>query len=117
MARLITDHGATPFIDLFDVAKGDRIEARIKDGLKISNELVALITPWSVNRNWVWSEMAGAWALDKRFLAVLYGVTLDEIDRQHGGLAMMQPINIATIDEFDQYLQELAKRGQAADPG
>jgi len=53
MARLISDVGATPFIDVFDIKKGDRIEAKIRQGLDQANELVALLTPWSVDRNWV----------------------------------------------------------------
>ncbi len=45
MARLIAEIGATPFIDVFDIKKGDRIEARVRHGLDQSNELVAPLTP------------------------------------------------------------------------
>jgi len=62
MARLIAEAGATPFIDIFDLKKGDRIEAKILEGLDRASELIALRTPWSVDRNWVWAEMAHAWA-------------------------------------------------------
>lgn len=61
MARLISDVDATPFIDIFDIKKGDRIEAKVQQGLEQADELVALLTPWSVDRNWVWAEIAGAW--------------------------------------------------------
>ena len=71
MARLIADAGAKPFIDIFDIKKGDRIEARVQEGLGSANELVAFLTPWSVDRNWVWVEIAAAWALRKRYVGVL----------------------------------------------
>ncbi len=107
MARLIRDVGGSSFIDIFDVKKGDRIEDRIQEGLQGAEELVALLTPWSVDRNWVWAEMSAAWALRKRFVGVLYGLTIPQIDKDHGGLAMLAPTNILAIDDFDDYIREL----------
>jgi TIR domain len=110
MARLIAEAGATPFIDIFDVRKGDRIEARIQDGLDRARELIGLLTPWSVDRNWVWAEMAAAWALRRRYVGVLYGLTMDEIEKNRGGLAMLASTNCLAIDEFDHYIFELKER-------
>src|SRR5437588_377242 len=72
---------AEVFIDIFDIKSGDRIEAKVREGLAGCTELVSLLTPWSVDRNWVWSEMAGAWALGKRYVGVLYGLTIEQIDK------------------------------------
>lgn len=110
MARLIQEAGAEPFIDIFDISKGDRIEDRIRDELPRCDELVALVTPWSVERNWVWTEIAAAWILRKRFVAVLYGLTLQEIVETHGGAACLSTTNIAMLDEFGDYLGELTAR-------
>lgn len=110
MARLISDVGARAFVDIFDVAKGDRIEDRIREELPLCQELVALITPWSVERNWVWTEIASAWILRKRFVAVLYGISLQEIADRHGGAACLSTTNIAMLDEFDDYVRELSAR-------
>ncbi len=41
MARLVEEAGATPFIDIFDIQKGDRIEERIREELPKWDELVA----------------------------------------------------------------------------
>ncbi|MGL5116586.1 MAG: hypothetical protein ACRC7C_14805, partial [Beijerinckiaceae bacterium] len=54
--------------------------------------------------------IAGAWALGKRFVAVTYGVSLREIDEKYGGLACIGPTNVATLDEFDDYVSELETR-------
>jgi TIR domain len=110
MARLIAEAGGSPFIDIFDLKKGDRIEAKILEGLDQASELIALLTPWSVDRNWVWAEMAHAWALRKRYFGILYGLTMNEIETDRGGLAMLAPTNCVAIDEFDHYISELKER-------
>lgn len=118
MARLIEDVGATPFIDIFDVKKGERIESKIQQGLGEADELVALLTPWSVERNWVWAEIGGAWASGKLYVGVLYGLTMEEIEKNKGGLAVFAPTNLCVaIDEFDAYLLELRWRiSKASNP-
>jgi hypothetical protein len=65
MARLIEDSGASAFINVCDIRKGDRIEERIREELPKCDELIALLTPWSVDRNWVWTEIAAAWDYGK----------------------------------------------------
>ena len=45
MARCISDVGGDPFIDIFDVKKGDRIERKIQAELPSCKELVVLLTP------------------------------------------------------------------------
>jgi hypothetical protein len=110
----ISDAGGAPFIDIFDIKKGDRIEERVRMGIEHCAELVALLTPWSVDRNWVWTEIAAAWALKKRFVGVTYGVTIEEIERNHGGMACLGPTNVA-LDDFDEYIWELAERIHSGD--
>lgn len=118
MASNIKEHaGADVFIDIFDVQSGDRIEEKVRQGLTGCTELVSLLTPWSVDRNWVWSEMAGAWALEKRFVGVRYGLTLEEIDKNHGGLAILSPTNVIELNDFDIYLEELSERVKEAGNG
>ena len=113
MAHLIRAQGAEAFVDIFDIKKGDRIEERVRDGLDQCSELVAVLTPWSVGRNWVWTELASAWISRKRFVAVLYGLTLHDIEVSHGGLACLAPTNVTEINEFDLYLTELKTRVEA----
>ena len=98
MARSIKDVGASPFIDIFDIKKGDRIEERVREGLTQCRELIVLLTPWSVSRTWVWTEAGSAWFSDKRVIVVLYGVTLKEIDERHGGAAWLSARNVCAID-------------------
>ena len=111
MASLIVERGgAEVFIDIFDVKSGDRIEQRVHAGLTGCSELVSLLTLWSVDRNWVWGEMAGAWALKKRYVGVMFGLTLEAIEKDHGGLAMLSPTNVISLNEFETHADELGQR-------
>lgn len=74
---------------------------------------MALLTPWSVDRNWVWTEIAAAWALGKRFVGVTYGVTIEEIEKNHGGLACLGPTNLVALDDFDDYISEMSDRAKS----
>ena len=113
MARCIRDAGAEPFIDIFDIKRGDRIEARIQAELPKCDELIVLLTPWSVRRNWVWTEVGAAWGLGKRTVGILYGLTLLEIEKEYGGMAALAPTNCLGLDEFDAYISELRARIQS----
>lgn len=106
--------GAVPIVDIFDIKKGDRIDDRIREILPRCDELVALLTPWSVTRNWVWNEIGAAWILDRRIVAVLYGVTLTEIDAEKGGRACLTSRHVVLLDDFDDYIAELADRVKGA---
>ena len=110
MARCIRDGGAEPFLDIFDVKRGDRIEQRIQDELPRCDELVVLLTPWSVRRNWVWTEVGAAWGLGKRTVGVLYGLTIKDVEREYGGMAALAPTNCLGLEEFDTYISELKAR-------
>ena len=111
MARCIEiESGAEAFIDIFNIEYGDRIEERVQLGIGECNELVALLTPWSVTRTWLWTEIGGAWAGKKRVVGVLYGVTLDEIQKNHGGTACLNALNCAQINDMSIYLSQLRER-------
>lgn len=110
MARLVADAGGSPFIDIFDIEIGDRIAERVLEGTRECRELVALLTPWSVERNWVWAEIAAAWVLGKRFVGVTYGVTIEEIEKNHGGMAFLGATNLIALDDFEGYISQLAQR-------
>ena len=110
IANNIRSRGADVFIDMFDIQSGDRIEEKVHAGITGCNELISLLTPRSVSRNWVWAEIAGTWILRKRYVAVTYGLTREEINKAHGGLAMLASTNVIDINDLEKYLTELAGR-------
>jgi hypothetical protein len=108
--RIRLDSQADTFLDVKDVEKGDDIEHRVFQGMQQSDELIVLLTPWSVDRNWVWVEMGAARMLGKRIVAVLYQVSLDTIDKEKGGLTFLKSKNVVDINELEAYFLELKKR-------
>lgn len=104
------DCGAQTFLDVYDVEKGDDIEARIFEELPRCDELLVLFTPWSVDRNWLWVELGAARALNLRIVAVLYQVQLADIEREKGGSAFLRAKNLVEINELDTYFKELCAR-------
>ncbi len=102
--------GADTFLDVFDIEKGDDFEDRIFTELPKCRELIALLTPWSVDRNWVWVEIGAARALKLRVVAVMYGVTLSDLDKEKGGKAFLGSKNVVEINELGSYIAQVHKR-------
>lgn len=107
--RCIRDVGAETFIDVYDVAVGEIIEDRVFEALPTCREFVVLFTPWSVERNWLWTELGAARALNLRIVPVLYRTTLNEIDAG-GGAVFLRARNVVELNGFEAYLAGLARR-------
>jgi hypothetical protein len=98
--------GATTFRDDRDIEGGDDIPEQIRRQIIRSNELVVLVTPESVNRQWVLFEVAAAWGRrqNARIIAVLCHVETDTIPE------MIKSKKAVPINSFDKYLNELRRR-------
>jgi hypothetical protein len=97
------------FLDNNDLSKGDDFNQVIRTEVGRSDELLALFTPWSMQRNWVWVEIGAAWVSQKRLVTVLYQVTLADLDRA-GGRAVLNDLNLVEINELDRYFEEVKAR-------
>src|SRR5436305_2808607 len=80
IAKLICEKieatGATSFRDDRDIEGGDDIPEEIRRQIKQSKEIVVLLTPASVERQWVTLEVGAAWGWSKRvrIVVLLYHV-------------------------------------------
>jgi len=105
MCHYLDAIGAKTFRDDRDIDGGDDIPESIRQAIKQSDELVVLLTPNSVNRPWVNLEVGAAWGWARlRIVAVLYNVSIDPIP------AIMKSKKAIALNDFDQYVQEVAKR-------
>lgn len=102
--------GARTFRDDRDIESGDDIPQALRSELIRSDELVVLLTPESVNRPWVLLEVGAFWGRrkDARIVAVLCHVDFDTIPD------MIKSKKAIPINQFDQYLRELATRARGA---
>jgi hypothetical protein len=74
LARGVSESGGTPFLDEADVEIGDDFEEKIRDFLERAHELLVLLTPWAMDRPYVWVELGVAWGRELPIVAVLHGL-------------------------------------------
>jgi TIR domain len=110
IARVICEKlelaGATTFRDDRDINGGDDIPDEIRRQIKASKELLVLLTPQSVGRNWILFETGAAWGTSKkmRIVVVRYHVDVDPVPD------MIRSKKSITLNDFDTYLAEVGKR-------
>src|SRR5438128_9418022 len=109
IAEALRARGARPFLDVYDIEKGDNIPESIRKELNRADELVALLTLSSQQRAWVWAEMAVVWGRGKRIVAVMHNVTLQDLDATTGR-GPLGDSNTVELNEFDTYLQQVGRR-------
>jgi hypothetical protein len=98
--------GAVSFRDDRDIRGGDDIPEEIRKQIKLSKEVVVLLTPQSVGRQWVTLEVGAAcgWSKRTRILLVMYHVSVDPIPD------MIKNKKAITLNDFNHYQTELAAR-------
>jgi predicted nucleotide-binding protein len=98
--------GATTFRDDRDINGGDDIPEEIRKQIKQSREIVVLLTPDSVNRQWVTLEVGAAWGWSKRMriTVIMCHVSVDPIPD------MIKNKKAVSLNDFDSYLGELSRR-------
>lgn len=114
IAKCIREAGADTFLDESSIPKGGNFKQIIHKEIALSNEVVALFTPWSAKRSWVWIEMGAAWGQDKPVVAVFQGMTLHDLEQSGQGKGMLEDINVLQLNDIDRYFTEVAQRANGA---
>lgn len=98
--------GATTFRDDRDIDGGDDIPETIRGQIRASQEVVVLLTPNSVGRQWVTLEVGAAWGQNsaRRITVVLYHVEVDPIP------GMLKSKKAIGLNDLDNFLEEVRKR-------
>lgn len=110
LAKEIRARGANTFLDETDIPKGANFKSIIREQVAGCSELVAIFTPWSAQRFWVWSEVGAAWGQNKTVVAILYGLKVKELEEIGESKAVFEDINILDLNDADRYLAELERR-------
>lgn len=101
----------SPFLDQTDIPLGTPdFQKVIHNEISLAHELIALFTPWSALRSWVWIEIGAAWWRKIPILAVFYGMKLEDLDTSGQGRAVLEHTNNIQLDEFENYLFQLKER-------
>lgn len=96
--------GAKTWLDIKDLRGGDEIRRSIKRGIRASQEAVVLLSSNSITSQWVLYEVGIAGAFGRRIIPVLNNLAPDV------GLAPLQGIKGIDLNDFDDFLLELAGR-------
>ena len=110
LARSVHERGAATFLDRTNIPKGADFKQIIHREISASQELVALFTPWSAKRSWVWIEIGAAWGQAKPVVAVFYGMQVRDLEDAGQGKGILEDINVLNLNDLDRYLNELSAR-------
>lgn len=110
IAREIERSGAQPFLDEAQIQSGSDFESDIQAFLKRAHELVVLLTPWSLERPYVWAELGAAWIRRIPIVVLLHGLTASELQAQLGVPVFLKAKNCRDLNDADRYFSELRER-------
>ena len=114
IAKRAQELGADTFLDETNIPKGAKFKQIIHREIAQSDEVVALFTPWSSKRSWVWIEIGAAWGQNKPVVAVFYGMELKDLDANGQGKGILEDINVLRLNDIEQYFTQLASRVNGA---
>src|SRR6266849_8198121 len=103
MAEKIQSIGVDCWLDEKDLEGGDVIPDEIIRGIDACQEAIVLISPNSVNSQWVSFEIGGVRAQHKRVTPILNNVRPDD-------MAPMKDIKSIDLNKFELFLSQLKRR-------
>ena len=112
IAREIEARGATPFLDEAQVDAGADFGEDILDFLQRAHELVVLLTPWALERPYVWAEIGAAWGRRIPIVALLLGITAAELQVRPGIPVLLKKRDLLELNDIEAYLKQLTARVQ-----
>lgn len=110
IAREIEARGATAFLDEAQVHAGADFEEDILRFLERAHELVVLLTPWALDRPYVWAEIGAAWGRRIPIVALLLGLDPTELQQTPGVPVFLKKRDVLQLNEIEIYLDQLAAR-------
>jgi hypothetical protein len=110
IARGIAQFGGTPFLDEADVEIGEDFEDKILGFLEQAHELVVLLTPWALDRPYVWAELGAAWGRRIPIIGILHGMSATEFQSKTGIPVFIKKRDLLDINSVDLYLEKLRTR-------
>jgi TIR domain len=101
---------ASTFLDETRIAVGAKFEEDILQALRLAYELVVLMTPWALERPYVWLEIGAAWLRGIPIVVVLLGLTVVQFHERATIPVVLRERNLISLNHFDRYISELRER-------
>ena len=106
--------GAKTFLDEAQIGVGADFEEVIRDSLDEASELLILVTPWALERPYVWLEVGAAWSRRISIIGVLHGISAAELQAKSGVPMLLKTRNLIDINSIDRYFEELRTRVESS---
>lgn len=97
--------GIRVWLDAFDIPGGADIEERILQGLEACHECLVLLSPASVDSQWVFFEMAVARGLKKWMSPIVFHVPLEQLP------IFVRSSRVLNLNDMELYFGQLVERG------
>jgi len=110
IAREISGCGAVPFLDEAEIDVGADFENDILAFLDKAHELVVLLTPWALDRPYVWAELGAAWGRRIPIVGLLHGLSAGDLQSRPGVPVFLKKRDLVRLNEIDDYLRQLKRR-------
>jgi hypothetical protein len=113
IAREIAASGGQPFLAELDVPVGAAYEHELRRALNEAREIVVLLTPWAIDRAYVWGELGVAWGRGVPIVGLLHGLSISKLHARHGAPIFLKERNLLALNDVDRYFGQLRARTQA----
>ena len=110
LAAHIHDCGADTFLYESDIDHGDDFEEEILKAEETSTELLVLLTPWALERIYIWLEIGFFRRGGKRIVGVLHGLSAKDIATDERIAVLLKKIDLVELNSVDSYFQQLRRR-------
>lgn len=110
IANAIKKCGAVPFLDEAQIDVGADFEKDILTFLNKADELVVLLTPWALNRPYIWAEIGACWGRQIPIVGLLCGITPSEFQSQPDIPVLLKKRDLIELNKMDTYLKQLKQR-------
>jgi hypothetical protein len=110
LATHLATCGVDTFLDNADIDHGDDFEESILKAAEESSELLVLLTPWSVDRPYIWMEIGNFWGRRKRMIGLLHGLTAEDVSQDERMPVALKRLDLVELNEVDSYFVQLARR-------
>jgi len=108
LKKMFEDANLKCFMALTDLTVGADWSEDIRDALRHSSQVMLLITPNSLEKEWPFMETGAAWVLDKKILPALINVDMDDLPAP---VKKHQARVIETIGQRKELVKELSGNG------
>jgi hypothetical protein len=97
-------------LDEANVDVGEDFEEGILTFLEQAHELLVLLTPWALDRPYVWAEIGAAWGRRIPIVGILHGMSSTELQSMPGVPIFIKKRDLVDINEIELYFEQLRSR-------